>query len=286
MQLPGSAKQLAIFRIALGLQIFYSSSSKLFELLQGVRGTTTTKTIFPAFADQLIAAMVSPHLIIIVQVLSIFLVVGLFTRYILPLLFAAFLMLFGYWYVKYNAPVPWLYIWFPLLILCFTRCADTLAVDSLLRLTKAETKNTSIYRWPVEVITGWFAYIYVAAGLAKMLPVVKALAWMNGGTSHKIIHDRFLDSVLYYLFGKPFLDYTEHAWLFAALSVFSFLIEIACLVLYFTNRFNYTILFLVISMHFFLYLTGVPAFMQLALILSICLLPPQLFMAKNKAAQQ
>jgi hypothetical protein len=282
-QLPGSALQLALFRIALGVQIFYSSSSKLFDLLQVVDGTKGTKTIFPSFIDNFIITISSPYLVIVVQVLSFFLVLGLFTKYILPLLFIGFVLLFSFWYSKFNAPVPWLYIWFPLLILSFSRCSDKLSLDAKLGLTKPETENTTIYRWPIEIIVGWFAYIYVAAGLAKIIPFHKGLGWMYGGTSQGIIHDRFLDSVLYYIFGKPFFDYTEYSLLFGALSIFSLLIELFCIVLFFTNRFNYWIIFLVISMHFFLYLTGVPAFMQTALILCVCLLPPKLFTKKNKS---
>lgn len=282
MQMPGSAIQLAVFRIALGLQIFYSASSQLINLLQVVKGTSRTKTIFPAFLDSLNASIAFPYLAITVQVLSVFLIVGLFTRYILPFLFIAFLMLFGFWYSKFNAPVPWLYIWFPLLILCFARCSDKLSVDSWLGRTKYEAGNTTVYRWPIEVVAGWFAYIYVAAGIAKILPFTKGVGWLNGATSQGIIYDRFLDSILFFVFGKPFFDYTSHVWVFTALSVFSLAIELACITIYFTDRLNKVIIFLVISMHFFLYLTGVPAFMQTALILSICLLSQSVFDKKRK----
>lgn len=280
MQLPGSAMQLAVFRIALGLQIFYSSSSHLFDLLQVVDGTKGTKTIFPRYVDAVIASISTPYLVVLVQVLSLFLILGLFTRYLLPLLFISFILLFSFWYSKFNAPVPWLYIWFPLLILCFTKCSDQLSLDRLFGWTKEEKVNTVVYRWPIEVISGWFAYIYVAAGLAKFIPFHKGLTWLNGATSQKIIHDRFLDSVLCYIFEKPFFDYSAYYWFFGFLSIFSLLIELSCIVLYFTNRLNYWILALVVSMHFFLYLTGVPGFMQTALVLSICLLPPELFNKK------
>src|SRR5690606_15249219 len=105
MQLPGSPILLAILRILLGLQIFYSSGSKLFNLLQVVDGTTYTRTIFPQYIDDIIVLLVVP-LQIFVQVLSVFMILGLFTRYILPLLFVGFLLLFSYWYGHFDAPVP------------------------------------------------------------------------------------------------------------------------------------------------------------------------------------
>jgi hypothetical protein len=281
MSLPGSALQLAVFRIALGLQVFYSSSSELFALLQTVEGTKGTKTIFPALMDDWIAANAYPYMTIALQVLSALLVLGLFTRYILPVITTVFILAFGFWYSKFNAPVPWLYIWFPLLILSFTRCADRLSLDALFGFTKEEKDKTSVYRWPVEVVTAWYAYIYVAAGIAKILPFTKGLIWLDGATSQKIIYDRYLDSFLHYVVGKPLFDYTQYAWLFGVLSIGSLLIELACIVLFFTNRYNNWIIFLVGSMHLFLYLTGVPGFMQLALVLSICLLSPTLFERKT-----
>ena len=282
MSLPGSATHLAVFRIALGLQIFYSSNSKLLELLQTVNGTRGTSTIFPVFIDNFVQAISFPYLTYIVIVLSVFLILGLFTRYILPILFISFLLLFGFWYSKFNAPVPWLYVWFPLLLLCFTRCADKWSLDKAFGFAREEIKNTQIYRWPIEVVTGWFAYIYVAAGIAKIIPFYKGLYWLDGATSQKIIHDRFLDSIWFYVFKKPLFDYTEHAWVFALLSIGSLLIELFCIVLFFTNRFNYLVISLVLIMHLFLYVTGVPGFMQLALVLGICLLPPKLFNLKLK----
>lgn len=283
MQLPGSALQLALFRIALGLQIFYSSSSKLLNLLEVVDGTKETKTIFPKFIDAIIDDIAVPYLQISVQILSIFLIFGLFTRIILPFLFVAFLLLFGFWYSHFNAPVPWLYIWFPLLIMCFSRSSDALSLDKYFKIPKSSIKlSVNTYRWPVEVISGWFAYIYFAAGIAKIFPVYKGMGWLNGGTSQKIIYDRFLDSLTYYIFGSPFFDYASNHFVFGVLSICSLIIELLFVLIFFTNRFNYALIFLVMSMHFFLYLTGVPGFMQIALMLSICLINPKFFKRYEK----
>jgi len=278
MSQEGSSNQLAVFRVLLGMQIFYASHSLLLDLLQVVDGTSR-ETIFPEFIDVQIALIAVPYLQITVQVLSVFMVLGLFTRYIMPLLFVSVLLLFSYWYSKYDAPVQWLYIWFPLLILCFGKPSDALSLDRLFNLTqKPGTIRTSqSYRWPIELVSGWFAYIYVAAGLAKILPFEKGVTWLDGGTSHKIIYYRFLDSALFYLFEKPFFDYSSNQWVFSALSVGSLFIELSCIVIFFTNRFNKWVLAGVILMHFFLYLTGVPGFMQTALVLGVCLLPPRVF---------
>lgn len=280
MQQNGAANQLAIFRILFGLQVLYGSCSMLFDLLLVVKGTNKP-TIFPDFFDAFVASIAVPYLQTATIVLSVFLILGLFTRYILPLLFVSFLLLFSFWYSKFDAPVQWLYIWFPLLILCFSRSEDSYSLDNLIGLSRKSSPLKNAYRWPIELVSGWFVYIYFAAGLAKILPIVKGINWLDGGTSQQIIYERFLDSVLCFIFNKPFFDYATNSWIFAALSIGSLIIELLCILIFFTNRFNYLIIFLVMSMHFFLYLTGVPAFMQTALILSICLLPPKLFTRTN-----
>lgn len=278
MEKPGSAHQLAFFRIILGLQIFYSSGSRLFQLSDYVATKDGTRNIFPDILNQLIDSTAVPYLQMITQVLSIFLLMGLLTKYILPILSISFLCLFSFYYARNNAPNAWLYIWFPLLLMNFTRCSDVLSLDKYLRLIKPQTNLISnVYRWPLEVVAAWFAYIYVAAGIAKVLPLYKGLSWLQGGTIQEIMYNRFLDSNYFYVFGKPLFDYTEHYWIFGMLSVASIIIEFICIMILFTHRFHGLIIALVLGMHFFLYLNGVLGFMQLALVLSIALINPLFF---------
>jgi len=81
----------------------------------------------------------------------------------------------------------------------------------------------------------------------------------------------------FYIFGKPLFDYTEHKLIFGILSIGSVAIELICIVILFTNRFNAIIISLVLCMHLFLYLTGVMGFTQLTLLLSISLIHPHFF---------
>src|SRR6188508_3269930 len=124
MDQPGSAHQLAIFRILLGLQIFYSSSSKIFEYIIQVPDIANNQDIFPAWINQWVDTIAVPYLQPATQILGICLALGLFTRYILPFLFISFMLLFSFYYSRHNAPHPWLYIWFPLMILNFTKSSD------------------------------------------------------------------------------------------------------------------------------------------------------------------
>ena len=275
MEQPGSVHQLALFRILLGLQIFYSSSSKIFEYVLQVPDIVNTKNIFPAWINQWVEAIAVPYLQPITQILGILLAFGFLTRYILPLLFISFMLLFSFYYSRHNAPHPWLYIWFPLLLLNFTRSNDALSLDKWFGIIKSSSDPTSkVYRWPMEMTAAWLAYIYVAAGLAKILPVYRGWHWLDGGTSQDMMYHRFLYSLDFYIFKQPFFDYTQNQWIFIALSIASLCIEFFCIMIFLTRRFHLAIFILLMVMHFFLYLTGVLGFMQLALILSISLINP------------
>ena len=278
MEQPGSAYQLAVFRILLGLQIIYSSSGKIFEYVLQVPDISNTKNIFPDWLNQCVDTIAVPYLQPITQILGIFLVLGLLTRYILPVLFISFLLLFSFYFSRHNAPHPWLYIWFPLLLLNFTKSSDALSLDKFFGLLKPLPDTSfKVYRWPMEMVAAWMAYIYVAAGMAKILPIYKGLKWLDGGTSQDMMYHRFLYSMDFYLFKHPFFDYTQNQWIFIVLSFLSIGIEFFCILILFTRRCHLTIFILLMVMHFFLYLTGVLGFMQLALILSISLIHPAFF---------
>ena len=278
MEQPGSVHQLAVFRILLGLQILYSSSGWIFQFLQQVPDTAHNKNIIPSFINQWINLLAIPYLQLITQVLSVFLILGLFTRYVLPLLFISFFLLFSYYYSRHNAPHPWIYIWFPLLVLCFTKSNDTLSLDKWLGLAKTKLNPAAKdYRWPMELVAAWLAYIYVAAGVAKLIPLYRGLHWLDGGTSQEMMYHRFLNSFYFYIFRRPLFDYTEYHWLFAALSIASLFIELICIMIFITHRFNSTIFIMLFLMHLFLYFTGVLGFMQLALLLSVSLVSPAFF---------
>ncbi|HJW31552.1 MAG TPA: hypothetical protein VJ508_20120, partial [Saprospiraceae bacterium] len=137
--------------------------------------------------------------------------------------------------------------------------------------------SSPVYRWPMEMIASWMVYIYVAAGVSKLMPVYKLWHWMQGGTSQDMIYHRFLHSNYFYLFHRPLFDYSRHSWVFTGLSIASVCIELFCIMILFTRRYNLVLFCLLMGMHFILYLTGVLGFMQLALVLSISLINPLFF---------
>lgn len=276
MRLPGSPVQLAVLRIAMGLQIFYALHSEIFGLLLAVGERQRVKTIFPAWLDDALPAMV-PVLLPVAKVLAVLMVLGLFSRVVLPLLTVVFLLLYAFYYLGVNAPIQWLYLWFPLVVLCFAPCSHGLSLDALLyraRVCAERERGRVQYRWPVELMVAWFAYIYAAAGIAKVLPVLKGVTWLNGQTSKEILYHRFIDSPLHYWFDAPLFDYAGASTIYVVLTVAAVVLELLTLVLLFTDRFHRPVLLMVLCMHIFLYLVGVAGFAQVAAVLGLALLPP------------
>ena len=77
MDQPGSVNQLAVFRILMGLQIFYSSSSKIFQYVLQVPDIAHTKNIFPVWLNLWVETIAIPYLQPVTQILGIFLALGL-----------------------------------------------------------------------------------------------------------------------------------------------------------------------------------------------------------------
>lgn len=273
MEEPGSATHLGVFRAVLALQVLYASSSKAFEYWQFIGETMDTRTWLPSAAEIFIAQHLVGSLQLTTQVSAIFVALGLATRITLPICTAAFLFLFSYSYRSFNAPVQWLYLWFPLLVLCFSKCADGFSLDRLVYKRNLGRNKSNYYQWPLEMVIAWFVYIYVAAGIAKVVPLSTFVPWLEGGTAKGIMYARFLDSPLYFIVGKPLFDYATEYYLFAVLTAGSVVVELSALLLIFGRVFYLPVVSSIMVMHWFLYFTGVAGFAQTAMVLAVAFLP-------------
>lgn len=273
----GSPYHLAFFRMAISLHVVYACSVNTFDFFvflgESQKGMLT---IWPSSLDELIAEKLIMPLRYIAIASGVLMFFGLFTKWATRILAIAFLFLFGFYYQSANAPVHWLYFWFPLLYLGFARTADVWSIDALIKKQKLAISRSE-YRWPIELGVAWFVYIYFAAGIAKIFPLNKGMGWLSGGTSQNIIFNRFLDSPWYFILGKPFFDYSQHGWVFGLLSVLALALEMFTIVLLFTNRFHIIVWGLLYVMHLFLYMAGVASFSQMALVLGIVLINPSFF---------
>ncbi|WP_139958091.1 hypothetical protein [Flavicella sediminum] len=275
MNLPSNPCQLAVFRILLGFYIIYAVTGSVFDLLLVIDRPLGVHVLMPKAVQNFIADYCILGLRISTVLFAFLLSLGLFTKYVTKILTVSFLLLFSFFYKHTDVPIHWLYCWFPLVVLSFSKPSDVLSLDSLIH--KRSVENSTKYTWPRELILAWFVYIYFFAGISKILPLRKFLIWVNGETSRAIIYNRYLESPFHFIFGKPFFDYSEPSIIFLALSVFAVLLELSTVVMLFTRKYTVIVVTSLVLMHLFLYMCGVAGFMQTAFLLGICFLPNKWF---------
>lgn len=279
MSLPSSPNQLALLRIFIALTIFLRSQSYIFDLLQVIpQKHDYLSTIFP----EKINIFISSNITVIqntVLATSFFVMIGLFTRFFLPIFTISFIFLYNFYYLGVGAPVVWLYFWFPLVILSFSKCNHAFSVDQL--FFKYKQKNLLDYRWPVEFMTLWIVYIYLSAGIAKIFPTDNLVLYLNGETIRQIFFNRYPDSPIYFISNSILFDLSSNNLLFSTLALLGILVEISTLVIIFSSKFNFLFIIVLSLFHIFLYLFGVQGFLLTFLVLAISLLPNNYFKTKQ-----
>jgi len=210
-----------------------------------------------------------------VIVSSFFVMIGFLTKIFLPLLLFTFFFLYEYYYLGVDAPVVWIYFWFPLIILLFSKCNHRLSIDSY--LFRFETKETQIYRWPIELISLWIVYIYFSAGIAKIFPLSNFILYLNGETIRSILYNRYPDSSLFFFTNKVVFDLSSNDFLFSMLAISGIILEISTILIIFTDKLNYFFILFISIFHIFLFFSGVQGFLVTFLVLSISLLSNSLF---------
>ena len=172
----------------------------------------------------------------------------------------------------------WLYFTFPLLVFCFARASDAWSVDAWVaaRRGKLLHDDPKAYRWPIEAGVFWFGFNYFVAGLSKLFPLDKGFVWLSGVSTQEFSIQFMQQSPMLVIFeGTPF-DYTI-LWPFTLLSVVTVILETGCVLVWFTDRYRLLVIAAILSMHFGIYLMGIPGFVQLGIVLGIALLPSAWF---------
>ena len=206
------------------------------------------------------------------------LLVGFRARLMSSVVFIVFLLTQNYWFLGTAFHDDWLYFTFPLLVFCFARSADAWSIDAWLKARKKaiDTSDPQAYRWPIEAGVFWFGFNYLAAGLAKILPLDKGLIWLTGVSTQEFSIQFMQQSPMLVIFdGTPF-DYSI-LWPFALASIATVILEMGCAIVWFTDRYRLPLIGAVICMHFGIYLMGIPGFIQLGLVLGVALIPSRWF---------
>lgn len=272
-RLPGSALHLALIRVVFATHALTVLSSASLPLIRRLADEPllSTHTMLPPLLEQLVIR----HLDIVVAagvIAALLVIVGLATRIASWVLLAVFLSTQNYFFRFSLFHDDWLYFNFYLLVLCLSRSADRLALDALIRPRPAAAPQQ--YRWPVEVMIGWFSLVYISAGIAKLMPLRKGVLWLAGGSlQHFAVHFCF-DSPIYWFLGHPLFDYSTR-WPFCVGAVATVLIELSAGLLLVTRAFDAWIVGAIILLHVGVALLGIPGFVQIAILSSLLFLRPR-----------
>jgi hypothetical protein len=274
---PGSAIQLAVIRIAVCLQVARVSRGEVFEVVSLAEGGSGHRSYVPRIFGTVVPEAYAPYLGDAVAVVACVAALGLFTRYALPLTTLGFFVLESYFWRKFDAPIPWIYLLFPMAVLCLSPCSDRLSLDRLLRRRGALPHPEGGYGWPAVMIQIWIGLLYFQAGLAKLFPLKHGIEWLEGGTLKNVMYTRFLDSPTYWLLGQPMFDYSAAYWPFVAMAISSVLLELAALSIILYRPLMYPVLVMILSFHVVLWFLGVFGFLNLYLTLLLAFIPPEWF---------
>lgn len=250
---------LAALRMFLSLWVLFESLGMQFQIFSQVGGTDNTVTVFPMSMVEWVTGNIGLPLAGL-QIASVLVFLGLITRFSTWALSALYLLVYSFHYSFFDAPVPWLYGWFPLLVLALSHSGERWSIDAVLTGTKSRRLYSHRYGWPLDAMRLWFVYIYVSAGISKLFPLSDVLSWIANSPTQEILVFRYPHSMSYYLFGRPLFDYSTSSELISIGALIVLILELSVLVMIFTDKFDYLLLFAIFLMHGLLWLVGVPNF--------------------------
>lgn len=278
LQRPGSARHLALVRVAYGLHLVRLFSSPVYGLMDaiGTHPHPMAGTWLPAPLEALLARHASA-LALVGALASVALVLGAATRVASVVCFACFVATQHYWFRSTVFHDEWVFMTFPLLVMCFAPMGDFGSVDAWRRRATASAPvDRRSYRWPAEAFTFWYAFVYVAAGLAKLLPLSKGAVWLSGVSTQEFAVEFALDSPLHWWLGRTAFDYGL-LWPFTIASALTVVVELLPALILFTERFRALVVLVLLGMHGTILLMGIPGFPFISLVCATGVLLPEWF---------
>lgn len=267
---PGSPRRLAVLRICWCGYAAWLSAAGQFDLFRVVDPNRSMRTVLGAVTLER-GSQLLDLLLPVLLVAGILGLLGLGTRYSVTATALAFGLVGAIHYQYYDAPLPWLYLWFPLLVLARSDSGAVWSLDAILSRRRPPRSGPE-YTWPVELGRAWFAYIYIAAGLSKVFPLRDLLPWLTGMTTQRIVWSRYLHSFAYFLTDRPLFDYSRPSLWFVVGGLIAVVLELGVCVILFTSRFDHVVLVAILGFHGALWFLGVPGFGLEAALLGLVLL--------------
>jgi hypothetical protein len=201
---------------------------------------------------------------------------GLFCRAALGITAVCFFLTQDVWFRMSLFHDDWLYFNVYLWVLTCGPSGDAWSIDAWRKKRRGEPPvlGNLQHRLAVELMVLWFSGVYVAAGLAKLFPLVKVWGWLSGTRAQSFAIEWLLDSPVYWMTRRPAFDYVETRWPFALSAWFTVVTELGAATLILSERHRKLVLPAILCLHAGIWLIGIPGFLQTACIAMTVFVPP------------
>ena len=271
----GSARQLALFRIMIGLFCLTYFLRPINGYLDFIEAEP--RHYLETFIQGPLFDVLNSHvskLRVAGLIGAVGMMLGLFTRVSIGVTLLCFLVVCNRFFLVAQSHTDWPYLPFFCSVLLFAPCNRVWAVDTWLFRKPGQGP---ILFWPIAMCIAWMGLIYLGAGIQKVFPLRKGWYWLQGYTTQDLAMERIFDSPIYWLFGRPLFDYAGQLWVFAILSTFAVIIELAGVFWILGSRFQLLLYVLIGSLHIGMYLFSIPGFIVLYSFCLVLFLPPKIF---------
>lgn len=275
MTQPGSPSHAGLLRIVLGAHLLAVMTSPALSLLLDIEPGLHPQShvvggveIFSLLSTRVVEVMRASGV-----VFACLVILGFGGRWSIAGLLVSFLITQLYWFGATLFHDDWIYFIFPLLALLTLTESTAYSVDGWLRRRDVDSsKQTREARFLVEAWVFWIGFVYLAAGLAKVFPLAKGMAWLSGRAAQEFAIEFVLQSPALALFGQTLFPY-EQRWIFMVGSVLTVLVELGAVMLWFSRSAYAPLALAIFSLHLGIWLIGIPAFIGMFSVLALALLP-------------
>ncbi|MEY4508304.1 MAG: Vitamin K-dependent gamma-carboxylase [Pseudomonadota bacterium] len=273
---PGSPRQLALVRIAVCVHVASVLMSPALDAIFVVPAHVMpwAESALPLGIEKL----ATKHVGLIAKigfVAALFGAFGLLSRLALAITGLSFFLTQDVWFRMSLFHDDWLYFNAYLLILACSPSADAWSLDRVRKRARGEppARGNAAHRLATELMVLWFSGVYVAAGVAKLFPLVKVWGWLSGARAQAFAIDFLLDSPIYWMTHAPAFDYPSTRWPFALGAWYTILTELGAASLVLTTRYRWLVLPAIVGLHLSVLLFGIPGFVQTACIAMTVFVP-------------
>jgi hypothetical protein len=276
---PGSPSHVALLRVVLGLHLLRVLLSPSLDLLMAIGPELHPQA--HVLGGAALYGSLDGDAVAIARTVGVAaagcVIAGLGGRLGVLALLGSFLVTQFYWFGATLFHDDWIFFVFPLLSLLTLTAPTAYSIDGwLLRRRVSLDTQSAEARLVVEAWVFWIGFVYAAAGIAKLFPLVKGIEWLTGRGPQLFAVEFVRQSPAVALFGEPLFPYDQQ-WIFALGAVATVVLELGAAGLWFTRRLYLPLALGIFGMHLGFLLVGIPGFVGMFAVLAAALLPARGF---------